>query len=60
MNKPKLDDPDLSLADLMTHWPRTIPVFIRHRMLCVGCPISGDVPVDVELWIKGGVAFPEP
>lgn len=40
MNKPNLDDPDLSLADLMTHWPRTIPIFIRHRMLCVGCPIS--------------------
>lgn len=37
MNKPNLEDPDLPLADLMTRWPQTIPVFIRHRMLCVGC-----------------------
>ncbi len=36
----ELDDPDLPLADLMTYWPGTIPVFIRHKMLCVGCLIS--------------------
>lgn len=35
-----LDDPDLPLADLMTEWPQTIPVFVRHRMLCVGCLVS--------------------
>lgn len=40
MRKPSLDDPDLPLADLMTQWPETIPVFIRHKMLCVGCPVS--------------------
>jgi hybrid cluster-associated redox disulfide protein len=40
MRHPRLDDPDLSLADLMTHWPGTIRVFLRHRMLCVGCLIS--------------------
>lgn len=40
MRHPKLDDPDLSLADLMRHWPDTIPVFLRHKMLCVGCLIS--------------------
>lgn len=40
MRQPKLDDPDLPLADLMTHWPDTIPVFLRHKMLCVGCFIS--------------------
>ena len=40
MRHPKLDDPDLPLADLMTHWPGTIPVFVRHKMLCVGCLIS--------------------
>ncbi|MEM1046634.1 MAG: DUF1858 domain-containing protein [Pseudomonadota bacterium] len=38
--RPKLDDPDLPLADLMTHWPETIPVFMRHKMLCVGCLVS--------------------
>lgn len=40
MRHPKLDDPDLPLADLMTRWPETIPVFLRHKMLCVGCLIS--------------------
>lgn len=33
-------DTDMPLADLMTRWPKTIPVFVRHRMLCVGCLIS--------------------
>lgn len=32
-----LQDPELSLQDLMTRWPDTIPVFLKHRMLCVGC-----------------------
>ncbi|WP_298837804.1 DUF1858 domain-containing protein [uncultured Roseobacter sp.] len=40
MAHPRPDDPDLSLADLMTRWPETIAVFNRHRMLCVGCLIS--------------------
>ncbi|WP_299651657.1 DUF1858 domain-containing protein [uncultured Tateyamaria sp.] len=35
-----LDDPDLPLADLMTEWPQTIPVFVKHNMLCVGCLIG--------------------
>lgn len=37
MNVERIDDPDLPLADLMARWPETIPVFIRHRMMCVGC-----------------------
>lgn len=40
MRKMILNDPDLPLADLMTRWPETIPVFMRHKMLCVGCLIS--------------------
>lgn len=40
MRKPRLDDPDLPLADLMRRYPGTIPVFLHHRMLCVGCLIS--------------------
>lgn len=40
MPEPRLDDPDMTLADLMTRWPETIPVFMRHKMLCVGCLIS--------------------
>jgi hybrid cluster-associated redox disulfide protein len=40
MRSPTLDDPDLSLSDLMAQWPQTIPVFLRHRMLCVGCLVN--------------------
>ncbi|MEM0950109.1 MAG: DUF1858 domain-containing protein [Pseudomonadota bacterium] len=40
MRNAQIDDPDMPLTDLMTHWPATIPVFIRHRMHCVGCLIS--------------------
>jgi hybrid cluster-associated redox disulfide protein len=40
MRDAQLDDPDLALVDLMTLWPKTIPVFVRHRMLCVGCVIG--------------------
>ncbi len=40
MREMKLDNPDLPLADLMTRWPETIPVFTRHKMLCVGCLVS--------------------
>jgi hybrid cluster-associated redox disulfide protein len=36
----RLDDPDLPLADLMREWPQTITVFMRYRMLCVGCLVS--------------------
>ncbi|PTX54704.1 hybrid cluster-associated redox disulfide protein [Litoreibacter ponti] len=40
MGKMKLDDPDLPLSELMSRWPKTIAVFNRHKMLCVGCLIS--------------------
>ena len=31
---------ELTVANVLTRWPRTIPVFLRHRMACVGCPIA--------------------
>jgi hybrid cluster-associated redox disulfide protein len=35
-----LADLDLCLDALMKHWPMTIPVFLNHKMLCVGCMVS--------------------
>lgn len=29
-----------SIADLFKQFPQTIPVFINHRMGCVGCSMS--------------------
>ncbi len=31
---------DLNLAAIMDRWPHTLPVFFKHRMLCVGCSIA--------------------
>jgi hybrid cluster-associated redox disulfide protein len=31
---------DLPLDDIMREWPATIAVMLRHRFLCVGCPIA--------------------
>jgi hybrid cluster-associated redox disulfide protein len=39
MEQPKLEA-DLIVADVLAQWPQTIPVFLRHRMACVGCPIA--------------------
>ena len=39
MEQPKLEA-DLIVADVLAHWPQTIPIFLRHRMACVGCPIA--------------------
>ena len=61
MTADRLDDPDLPLEDLMARWPETIPVFIRHRMLCVGCLVSpfhtvidacGEYSLDVDRFYR--------
>ena len=41
MNRNWRYDPDMAIDAIMHHWPATIEVLIRHRMLCVGCPIGG-------------------
>lgn len=33
-------DPDMPIDTVMRRWPETIAVLLRHRMLCVGCPIG--------------------
>jgi hybrid cluster-associated redox disulfide protein len=40
MTHRRIDDPDLPLEDLMSLWPETIAVFLRHNMLCVGCLVG--------------------
>lgn len=32
--------PESIVADVLTTWPETAPVFLRHRMSCVGCSMS--------------------
>lgn len=40
MSRPNLDDPDMPLDTLMSVWPATIAVFMRHRMICIGCMVN--------------------
>lgn len=35
-----IENPDLPLDELMTRWPQTVRVFLRYRLLCVGCLVS--------------------
>ena len=32
--------PDQTVGEIMRRWPGTVAVFLRHRMACVGCPMS--------------------
>lgn len=34
------EEGDTPLSLLMDRWPCTIPVFLRYRMLCVGCQVA--------------------
>lgn len=39
MEHPQLEV-TLTVAEVLARWPQTIPVFIRHRMACVGCAMA--------------------
>jgi hybrid cluster-associated redox disulfide protein len=36
------DDPLLSLtvSEIMNRWPQCVPVFLAHKLDCVGCPMA--------------------
>ena len=40
MKPPLTIDPEMTVDEIMRRWPATIRVFIRNRMLCIGCPIG--------------------
>ena len=40
MNVPEMIDSDMTIDEIMRRWPMTIRVVMRHRMLCIGCPIG--------------------
>jgi len=39
MKQPQLEA-NLTVAEVLARWPQTIPVFMRHRMACVGCAMA--------------------
>ncbi len=40
MNRNWIYDPDMPIDAVMRRWPATMEVMMRHRMLCIGCPIG--------------------
>ena len=50
-------NPEITTDELMRQWPQTIPILIRHGMLCVGCPIAGFHTL-TEACVQHGVDFP--
>lgn len=32
--------PSLTVSQVLERWPQMIPVFVRHRMTCVGCTMA--------------------
>jgi hybrid cluster-associated redox disulfide protein len=40
VKRPETIDPEMTVDEIMRRWPATIRVMIRHRMLCIGCPIG--------------------
>ena len=40
MNEYPTPDLNTNVAELLEHWPQAIPVFLRHRMACVGCSMA--------------------
>ncbi len=39
--KPNTLSLDMIISQVFDTWPATTQVFIKHRMACVGCPMSG-------------------
>ena len=30
-------DMETSVSEIMAEWPQTVPVFLKHKMMCIGC-----------------------
>lgn len=30
----------MTISEILDHWPETIPVFLHHKMACVGCAMA--------------------
>ncbi len=39
MSQPLITIED-SIEKILTTWPQTIPFFLKHHMICVGCQMS--------------------
>jgi hybrid cluster-associated redox disulfide protein len=49
--KPDAPALDLIISQVFDRWPATTRVFIKHRMACVGCPMSGFMTLEDAIQI---------
>jgi hybrid cluster-associated redox disulfide protein len=42
---------ELSVADVLENWPETLPIFLAHRMGCIGCNLSSFDTLEVALMV---------
>ena len=43
--------PQLTISDILERWPEVIPIFINHKMACVGCSLSDFMTLEDALEI---------
>ena len=43
--------PHLTISDILGRWPEVIPIFIKHKMACVGCSLSDFMTLEDALEI---------
>ena len=43
--------PRLTISDILERWPEVIPIFINHKMACVGCSLSDFMTLEDALEI---------
>lgn len=43
--------PHLTISAILERWPEVIPIFINHKMACVGCSVSDFMTLEDALEI---------
>jgi hybrid cluster-associated redox disulfide protein len=42
-----------AVSELLNCWPETVPVFLRHRMASIGCPMPRFETIEVAVAVYG-------
>lgn len=53
VNPPARIQRETSISDLLRDYPQAIPVFLKHRMACVGCSMAAFETIESATSIYG-------
>lgn len=45
--------PSMAIAEVISRWPKTIRVFMKHGMSCIGCPMAMQETVEQGAIVHG-------